>query len=284
MSLIPNEKNQIIIKPFIYGSVAINLGKKSKEEATHKWCVYVRGVHNENISNFIKSVKFTLHDTFPNNIRIIDKWPFELYEMGWGEFDIKIQIQLIDETVKPIDLVHSLKFYNPPHTSGSSKKPVVSENYDEIIFVNPKPEILEQLLKDDINNKIFQEPLNKKLSSEIIDENEANKDLANIGSSNNLNNVNQMEVEDEDKSVTVSRIEQNLSLNNNNNSIMSNDNKGGLLIPNIEQYFGKIDDSLQVKELQEKNQFIIQEIEKLKKELNIKEEEIMKLNEEIRKK
>jgi YEATS domain-containing protein 4 len=145
MSLIPGEQNQIIVKPFIYGSVAINLGKKSKEEATHKWCVYVRGINNENISNFIKSVKFTLHDTFPNNVRTINKWPFELYEMGWGEFDIKIQIQLVDETVKPIDLIHSLKFYNNPHQTGSKKSPVVSENYDEIIFVNPKPEILEQL-------------------------------------------------------------------------------------------------------------------------------------------
>ena len=283
MSLIQGEKNQIIIKPFIYGSVAINLGRKSKEEATHKWCVYVRGVHNENISNFIKSVKFTLHDTFQNNIRIINKWPFELYETGWGEFDIKIQIQLIDETVKPIDLVHSLKFYHQSHTSGSNKRPVVSENYDEIIFVNPKPEILEQLLKDDTNNKIFQEPLNKKISSENIDENDGNKDgMVQIGSSTNLNNLgNSMEVEDEDKSAIVSRMDSNLNLNNNT-SMMSID-KGGVLIPNVEQYFGKIDDSSQFKELQEKNQFILQEIEKLKKELNIKEEEIMKLNKEIRK-
>jgi YEATS domain-containing protein 4 len=283
MSLIQGEKNQIIIKPFIYGSVAINLGRKSKEEATHKWCVYVRGVHNENISNFIKSVKFTLHDTFQNNIRIINKWPFELYETGWGEFDIKIQIQLIDETVKPIDLVHSLKFYHQSHTSGSNKRPVVSENYDEIIFVNPKPEILEQLLKDDTNNKIFQEPLNKKISSENIGENDGNKDgMVHIGSSTNLNNLgNSMEVEDEDKSAIVSRMDSNLNLNNNT-SMMSID-KGGVLIPNVEQYFGKIDDSSQFKELQEKNQFILQEIEKLKKELNIKEEEIMKLNKEIRK-
>ena len=77
MSLIPGEKNQIIVKPFVYGSVAIYLGKKSKGEATHKWCVYVRGVNNENISNFIKSVQFTLHTTFPNNVRKINKWPFE---------------------------------------------------------------------------------------------------------------------------------------------------------------------------------------------------------------
>ena len=162
MSLIPGEKNQIIVKPFIYGSVAISLGKKSDKKTTHKWCVYVRGVNNENISNFIKSVQFTLHSTFPNNIRVVNKWPFELYEMGWGEFDIKIKIELIDESVKPIELVHPLKFYNQPHQSQSSKKPVVSENYDEIIFVNPKSEILEQLLRVDNSNniEIFQEPIN----------------------------------------------------------------------------------------------------------------------------
>ena len=64
---------------------------------------------------------------------------------------------------------------------------------------------------------------------------------------------------------------------------MNSIDKGGNLIPNVEQYFGKIDDSLQVKELEEKNQFIVQEIEKLKKEINYKEEEIMKINKEIRK-
>ena len=275
MSLIPGEKNQIIVKPFVYGSVAINLGKKSKEEATHKWCVYVRGVNNENISNFIKSVQFTLHSTFPNNIRVISKWPFELYEMGWGEFDIKIKIELIDESVKPIELTHALKFYNQPHQSQSSKKPVVSENYDEIIFVNPKPEILEQLLKDDnINSEvIFQEPINNKKN---IDDGE------NDGIKDNMNNIgSSMEVEDEDKSLaTNSQVNQNLSLTNNM-SIISNDKTP--MISNISQYFTKFDDTAIIKELNEKNEFVIQEIEKLKQELKKKEDDINNLNKEIRK-
>ena len=275
MSLIPGEKNQIIVKPFVYGSVAINLGKKSKEEATHKWCVYVRGVNNENISNFIKSVQFTLHSTFPNNIRVITKWPFELYEMGWGEFDIKIKIELIDESVKPIELTHALKFYNQPHQSQSSKKPVVSENYDEIIFLNPKPEILEQLLKDDnINSEvIFQEPINNKKN---IDDGE------NDGIKDNMNNIgSSMEVEDEDKSLaTNSQVNQNLSLTNNM-SIISNDKTP--MISNISQYFTKFDDTAIIKELNEKNEFVIQEIEKLKQELKKKEDDINNLNKEIRK-
>ena len=275
MSLIPGEKNQIIVKPFVYGSVAISLGKKSKEDTTHKWCVYVRGVNNENISNFIKSVQFTLHSTFPNNVRVVNKWPFELYEMGWGEFDIKIKIDLIDESVKPIELTHALKFYNQPHQSQSSKKPVVSENYDEIIFVNPKPEILEQLLKDDNNNSevIFQEPINNK---KVVDDGE------NDGNKDNINNMgSSMEVEDEDKSLaTNSQINQNLSLNNNI-SIISNDKTP--MSPNISQYFTKFDDSAIIKELNEKNEFVIQEIERLKQELQKKEDDIMNLNKEIRK-
>ena len=272
MSLIPGEKNQIIVKPFVYGSVAINLGKKSKEEATHKWCVYVRGVNNENISNFIKSVTFTLHTTFQNNVRTLNKWPFELYEMGWGEFDIKIKIELIDESVKPIELIHPLKFYNQPHQSQSSKKPVISESYDEIIFVNPKPEILEQLLKEDNTSPIgnFQEPI---VNKKELDENENKENNNNMGSS--------MEVEEEDKSLaTNSQLNQNLNLNPSA-SILSNDKTP--MIANISQYFGKFDDSGIIRELNEKNELIIKEIERLKQELKKKEDDIMNLNKEIRK-
>jgi len=275
MSLIPGEKNQIIVKPFVYGTVAINLGKKLKEDTTHKWCVYVRGVNNENISNFVKSVQFTLHNTFENNVREVNKWPFELYEMGWGEFDIKIKIRLVDETVKPIELIHPLKFFNQPHQTQSTKKPVVSETYDEIIFVNPKPEILELLLREDnsYSGSIFPEPINNKKNLEE-GENEGNKET-------NYNAGSSMDIEEEDKSyATNSQANPNLSLNNNP-SVMTNDKTP--IIANISQYFTKFDDQPIIKELNEKNEFVIQEIEKLKQELKKKEEDILNLNKEIRK-
>ena len=84
--------NEIIKKSIVYGSIAFWLGKKSEENLTHKWCVYVRGNKNEDISYFVKEVIFTLHSTFENNVRTITKWPYELYASGWGEFDIKITI------------------------------------------------------------------------------------------------------------------------------------------------------------------------------------------------
>lgn len=279
MSLIPEQKNQLIVKPFIYGSVAINLGKKYKEQATHKWCVYVRGVNNENISNFIKSVQFTLHETFQNKVRIVNKWPFELYESGWGEFDVKVKIDLIDESIKPIELIHPLKFYS--NQSQNSKKPVVCETYDEIIFVNPKPEILEQLLKDDNSNKnlnnSFQEPLISKHLMEI----EESKNGEQQGENNNNATNSIMEVEDEDKSqVNSSQMVQ--SINNNNKQSNLNQEKLQILIPNISQYFQKFDDTPEVKVLEDINEFVIQEIEKLKQNLNEKEQEINRLNKEIR--
>ena len=192
--------------------------------------------------------------------------------MGWGEFDIKIKIQLIDESVKPIELIHPLKFYNQPHQSQSSKKPVINESYDEIIFINPKPEILEQLLKEDNTSPIgnFQEPI---VNKKELDENENKENNNNMGSS--------MEVEEEDKSLaTNSQLNQNLNLNPSA-SILSNDKTP--MIANISQYFGKFDDSGIIRELNEKNELIIKEIERLKQELKKKEDDIMNLNKEIRK-
>ena len=160
-------------------------------------------------------------------------------------------------------LIHPLKFYTQPNQSQPSKRPVVNENYDEIIFVNPKPEIQELLLKED-NNGTFQEPLNIKKNSDN------DEDVKNI----------LMEVEEEDKSLaTNSQLNQNLNLTT---SISHNSDKG-LTISNVSQYFTKFDDSAIINELTDKNNFMISEIEKLKQELKKKEEDIINLNKEIRK-
>jgi YEATS domain-containing protein 4 len=154
--------NEIIVKPIVYGSVAFWLGKKADDTVSHKWCVYVRGLNNEDISYFVKEVVFTLHSSFENNVRVVNKWPFELYESGWGQFDIIITIHLIDENAKPIEFVHPLKLYpSQTHASMSTKKPVVSESYDEVVFVNPKQEIREILINPPIRKESsIQIPLN----------------------------------------------------------------------------------------------------------------------------
>jgi len=140
-----SKNNEIIVKSIFYGSIAFWLGKKADEKISHKWVVYVRGLNNEDISYFIKEVVFTLHESFENHVRVVNKYPFELYESGWGEFDIKITINFNDDSIKPIEFIHSLKLYPQANISMSTKKPIVSENYEEIVFVNPKSPLKELL-------------------------------------------------------------------------------------------------------------------------------------------
>ena len=103
-----------------------------------------------------------------------------------------------------------------------------------------------------------------------------NYDNNNVGSS--------MEVEEEDKSLaTNSQIYQNLNLNNTVSNLSNVSNDKTPMITKISQYFGKFDDSGIVRELNEKNEFLIQEIEKLKQEIKNKENDILNLNKEIRK-
>lgn len=272
--LMKPSNNKIIIKPFIYGTVAVYIGNKPQSNpqnnCTHKWCVYVRGVNNEDISNFIKEVEFTLHNSFQNNIRRVTKWPFELQESGWGEFDIRVRIFLIDEKEKPIDLQVPLKFYTTANRT-PSKKPVVNELYDEIVFVNPKPDILEMLMKEPEVKINFE---NKK--------DDKNNDKLNAS----INTGTAMEVEEEKK---VENNNNDILEENNNDAIdiekadnKQEDDKG--IIENVSKYFGVVDDSAQVKELETINLFVMREIEKLKNELEYRDKQIKELNKEIKEK
>lgn len=58
--------------------------------------------------------------------------PYEVTELGWGEFDIKVTVNFLDiSEERPVSIIHGLKLF------GDTKKPVMSEKYDEFVFVNP---------------------------------------------------------------------------------------------------------------------------------------------------
>ena len=304
MSTVLPQQNEIIIKPFVYGSVAFFLGKKSHEDISHKWCAYVRGVNNENISNFIKEVHFILHTSFQNHIRKVDKWPFELYEVGWGEFDIKIKIFLIDETMKPLEVVHSLKLYpSQSHINPSSKRPVVSENYDEIIFVNPKPNIREMLLtkSEPVANPVTLQNIDANATSQMeIDDGNVTENKEEKSEVNPVEGENKMEIEiggswekdinQQQQNVNqVTTVNQTMvkkiesELTDNASVAASNANKTiSAFIPNVSQYFLPVDDTAHLKELEENNTFISKEIENVKNALAEKEKEIAVLIKSIK--
>ena len=67
----------------------------------------------------------------------MEKFPFEIHQTGWGEFDIGIKIFFVDPAERPAEVIHGLKLHPEQNQQASMKKPVVSERYDEIVFVEP---------------------------------------------------------------------------------------------------------------------------------------------------
>ncbi|XP_062102555.1 transcription initiation factor TFIID subunit 14b [Humulus lupulus] len=135
-------KDVEICVPIVYGTIAFYLGRKASESQSHKWTVYVRGATNEDLGVVLKRVVFQLHPSFNNPTRVVESAPFELTECGWGEFEIAISLFFHSEICdKQLDLYHHLKLY-PEDESGpqSTKKPVVMESYNEIVFPNPSEE------------------------------------------------------------------------------------------------------------------------------------------------
>ncbi|XP_072995471.1 transcription initiation factor TFIID subunit 14b [Typha latifolia] len=125
--------------PIVYGTISFWLGKKASEYNSHKWTVYVRGATNEDLSVIVKRAVFQLHPSFNNPTRVVESAPFELSESGWGEFEIAITLFFHSDVCdKQLDLYHQLRLY-PDDDSGpqSTKKPVVVETYDEIVFSEP---------------------------------------------------------------------------------------------------------------------------------------------------
>ncbi|RDX78105.1 Transcription initiation factor TFIID subunit 14b [Mucuna pruriens] len=140
-------KDVEISVPIVYGNIAFWLGKKASEYQSHKWTIYVRGAANEDLGTIIKRAVFQLHSSFNNPTRVVESPPFELSEAGWGEFEIAITLYFHSDVCdKPLNLYHHLKLYPEDESSSmSTKKPVVVEFYDEIVFPDPSEAFLARM-------------------------------------------------------------------------------------------------------------------------------------------
>lgn len=104
-----------------------------KGDATHKWTCYIKVLESSHpdISSIIDKVIFKLHESFSNPLRVIQSPPFEINEVGWGEFEIQIRIVFKDLLLKPITLFHMLRLYPD---SEASQKEVLAERIERITF------------------------------------------------------------------------------------------------------------------------------------------------------
>lgn len=159
MNISTEESTVEVSVPLVYGSIAVPLGKKGDDSATHQWGIYIRspnrnGAHTHNdLSLFIDKVIFSLHPSFPKPTRVVTSAPFEVVEFGWGEFDIGIHIFFKDPTVSSTKLhPHTLQLhpmdYDPTRVPPIIyKDPIVSEQYEEILVAGPPPSFLAMLMQ-----------------------------------------------------------------------------------------------------------------------------------------
>ncbi|KAH6774929.1 YEATS family protein [Perilla frutescens var. hirtella] len=100
-------KDVEVCVPIVYGTIAFWLGRKASD--------------------------------FQNPVRVVESPPFDLSECGWGELEIAISLFFHNDVCeKQLDLYHRLKLYSKEDSvPQSTKKPVVKETYNEIVFPDP---------------------------------------------------------------------------------------------------------------------------------------------------
>ncbi|SOV75509.1 gas41 homologue, putative [Plasmodium sp. gorilla clade G3] len=132
-------QNVKLIKPLVVGTYAFLLSPQEKKKygnMTHKWTCLVRCPESTDISLIVSKVVFELDPSFMYPKRVYTQPPYEVNEIGWGEFYLQVKIHFVDLTLSPISIVHLVKL-NTDSDPNNIPPCVVNETYEEIIFKNP---------------------------------------------------------------------------------------------------------------------------------------------------
>ena len=141
------------VLPISYGSCAYWLGKKADEYHSHEWTVFVRGQNNRDLRDAIESVTFQVHPSVAEPKRVLTEPPYEVTETGWGEFEIGIEIRFHPEVGEDKEkLTANLKLFPDADEIAKSgpqttKKPLVVEHREELIFHKPRKTFWEKAIK-----------------------------------------------------------------------------------------------------------------------------------------
>ena len=148
--------NVTVTKPIIIGTYTFAKAGASEGAApsAFRWTILIRSGESidEDLSDYIRRVEFNLHSTFAQPRRVVEAPPFQVEEQGWGEFEIHARIFFQDPNERPLDVKHWLKL-RPDEGDASaagidfSKQPLVSEQFEEIVFNSPHEWFYEKLTK-----------------------------------------------------------------------------------------------------------------------------------------
>ena len=112
---IPTNQHLLILKKkIIIGNINqfITPDKRALnyEKCAYRWLIYVRTKHAIDVTTFVKKVRFYLHASYkPHEVVDINRPPFYIMRLGWGEFIARIQIFFHDTRNAPIDIPYHLK-------------------------------------------------------------------------------------------------------------------------------------------------------------------------------
>ena len=162
----------MVHKPIVFGTFAIFRGKKVASTEAYAWCVYTRGARGEDISKFVRKVVFELDPSFPEPVRTVDKPPFEIHEVGWGQFAIGIKVYFHDMNLRPVEVLKDLILFDD--SQPSPKRSIVNEDYNELVFVEPSASMLAIL-----NNP---QPLVLNIAEPVAEESEKKEEVDNNAS------------------------------------------------------------------------------------------------------
>ena len=148
--------NVTVTKPIVLGTFSFlqQPGATEKAPSLYRWTVLLRSATDpcENLSYYIRSVEFTLHSTFTQPKRTVEQPPYQVTEVGWGEFEILVKVFFHDSQERPVEMRHFLKLRpdveltnNPSFDHAAT--PVVKESYEEIIFQSPHEWFYEKLIR-----------------------------------------------------------------------------------------------------------------------------------------
>ncbi|KNC77504.1 hypothetical protein SARC_10039, partial [Sphaeroforma arctica JP610] len=79
---------------------------------------------------------------------VVKQPPYEVTEVGWGEFDIVIEVHFLNKLEKPIVIYHTLKLFEGEGTIRVNKRTIAYELYDELIFKDPPKPLFEALMSE----------------------------------------------------------------------------------------------------------------------------------------
>ncbi|GAB64469.1 gas41 homologue, partial [Plasmodium cynomolgi strain B] len=141
-------QNVKLVKPVVVGTYAFLLSQQEKRKfgnMTHKWTCLLRCPNYSDLSLFVQKVVFELDPSFIYPKRVYTQPPYEVNEIGWGEFYLTVKIYFADASLAPISIVHFVKLNTD---AGSACPPcVVNETYEEIIFRNPTISLYNKIIQ-----------------------------------------------------------------------------------------------------------------------------------------